>query len=213
MQIFKIYLASSLFALSFFSCSTANLTEEKKKEPVIKSNITDTTSFSNKVHDYSNTPGILGVINIPEMLVMSITDSTDVNRVSMLMEKNYETLAQEIKTIGAETNGSLGMISYNNDLRNFVFETVSCIKQIPKVQPKKSKIVILESSSMLIYNFYGSYQNLFAAYGEMKNYCAKNGLTQNGPMREFYLTGPGIEKDPKKWLTRIMLPVISQGNN
>jgi effector-binding domain-containing protein len=80
---------------------------------------------------------------------------------------------------------------------------------MPKLQPKQYKIVVLEASSMLIYNFYGSYKNLFVAYDKMKRYCDKHDLLQSGPMREFYITDPEKEKDQEKWLTRVMLPVVS----
>jgi effector-binding domain-containing protein len=61
---------------------------------------------------------------------------------------------------------------------------------------------------MLIFNFYGPYQHLFSAYDKIRKYLTQTKLVQTGPMREFYLTDPSIEKDEAKWQTRIMVPVV-----
>jgi effector-binding domain-containing protein len=200
-----------LVLLFVSSCSneTKQVEEVITEQPVVEEKITDSTIFENSITSYDAKPGFLGVFNVPEMLVLSIIDSADAKSMSKAMVKNYAILEEEMIAIGAEMNGPIGMLTYNNDVNNFLFENVLCIKRIPKIQPKKCKIVILESSQILIYNFYGSYQSLFAAYDKIKKYNEKNDLIQIGPMREFYLTDPAKEKDQSKWLTRIMIPVIS----
>jgi effector-binding domain-containing protein len=204
-----------LFVWICMSCSPEAAPEKKKEEPaaekkpIAEKKITDTTSFSNNIAGYSNEAGPLGVLDVPEMLVLSRIDSAEEKNVSSAVVKDYALLEEEMNAIGAEMNGPIGLITYNNNPKNFLFEAVLCIKHMPSVQPKRCKIVVLEASNMLIYNFYGSYQNLFVAYSKIKTYCEKKNLSQSGPMREFYITDPEKEKDPQKWLTRIMLPVVS----
>lgn len=204
-------------ALGFFasflvmSCTTdkEKEVEVKEEQTPVEQKITDTTSFANNVNIYGLSNGPAGVFDVPEMLVLSITDSAETKQVSTVLQKNFATLEEELVAIGAEVNGPIGMITYNNSLKNFKFESTLFIKRIPKIQPKRANIVVLEASKMLVYNFYGPYSNLFAAYDKIKRHCEKNDLIQSGPMREFYITDPEKEKDPAKWLTRIMLPVIS----
>lgn len=211
MRYFRSILFSSTLFFNVVSCTPEQeVKEEKKKEePVVEAKITDSTTFKNDVYSYSDAVGAVGVYDVPEMLVLSLIDSADNKDLSSRMVKNYTILEEDLNEVGAEMNGPTGMLSYNNEVHNFKFESIIFIKRIPAKQPKHTKIVVLEASRMLVYNFYGSYQNLFAAYDKIKRYCDKNDLLQSGPIRELYLTDPGKEKDEQKWLTRIMLPVIS----
>jgi effector-binding domain-containing protein len=68
---------------------------------------------------------------------------------------------------------------------------------------------VLEASDMLVYNFYGAYQDLYTAYDKVRETLKAQQLSQSGPAREFYVTDPSREKDPKNWLTRIMVPVTA----
>jgi effector-binding domain-containing protein len=116
-------------------------------------------------------------------------------------------VAKDIELMNAKRFGSMGAIYYNNDTANFIFECVVPIEKMPKVKPKNSQVVVLEEGKMLIYNYYGPYQDLFSAYDEIRAYCAKYNLEQVGPLREFYITDATAVPDPKDWLTRIMLPI------
>lgn len=203
-----------LVTLILVSCSQEEGAEVKKETPeqvqtLPEKPITDTTSFNNDFTSFGDGSGIVGVFDVPEMLVLSIMDSSDLKHVSDKVVKNYAFLEEDMKACGAEMNGPVGQITYNNNPNNFVFENVMCIRRIPTIQPKHSKIVVLEASRMLVFNFYGSYQNLFAAYDKVKRYCDKNDLIQSGPMREFYITDPAKEKDSGKWLTQLLVPVVS----
>ena len=211
----KLIVVALVLFFGVTSCTQENKNDEEKEAadknamPLTEVVITDTTSFKNDVLGYANTPEVVGVFDVPEMLVLSIIDSANSKEMSDKLVRNYALLEEDLNTIHAEMNGPIGMLTYNNNVDNFVFESVLFIKKMPKVQPKRSKIVVLEASKMLVFNFYGSYANLFSAYDKIKRYCDKNDLIQTGTMREFYLTDPDKEKDTSKWLTRIMLPVIS----
>lgn len=203
-----------LLTLIFVSCSQEEEVAVKKESTVQAQTlpekpITDTTSFKNDLTAFGAGSGVVGVFDVPEMLVLSIMDSSDLKHVSDKVVKNYAFLEEDMKACGAEMNGPVGQITYNNNPDNFVFENVMCIRRIPGKQPQNSKIVVLEASRMLVFNFYGSYQNLFAAYDKIKRYCDKNDLIQSGPMREFYITDPAKEKDSGKWLTQLLVPVVS----
>ena len=200
--------------LIFVSCSQEEEVSVKKEstaqaQTLPEKPITDTTSFKNDFTSFGFNSGVVGVFDVPEMLVLSIMDSSDLKHVSDKVVNNYAFLEEDMKACGAEMNGPVGQITYNNNPTNFVFENVMCIRRIPGIQPKHSKIVVLEASRMLVFNFYGSYQNLFAAYDKVKRYCDKNDLIQSGPMREFYITDPAKEKDSGKWLTQLLVPVVS----
>jgi effector-binding domain-containing protein len=199
-----------VLSITLFSC-TSEIKEKNKSSDVAK----DDTSVSEQAAVYElKTPdkltdekGIIGVFDVPEMLTMSVMDSVPLSKISLKMAASYATIQRDAKKINAEMNGAPGVIYYNSDTSNFVFECVIPIAEIPKKQPEKSKVVMLEPSRMLIYNYYGSYTGLNFAYLELIDYSSRNKMKQTGPMREFYITDPLKVKDTSKWFTRIMLPV------
>jgi effector-binding domain-containing protein len=151
--------------------------------------------------------GIIGVFYVPEMLTVTKLDSAPMSKVGAGMTKNYVLIGEDIELMKAKRFGSMGAIYYNNDTSNFIFECVIPIENMPTIKPKHGQVVVLEEGKMLIYNYYGPYQQLFGAYDEIRAYCAKYKLEQIGPLREFYITDASTVPNPADWLTRIMLPI------
>ena len=195
-----------LFLTCCGNAKDAAFIEQGKKDSVqtktdsIKNIPKDITQFNDK-------QGVVGIFNVPEMLTISKIDSAPMKDISFKMAKSYSVLQEQLTALDVKIDGSYGCIYYNNDANNFVFECIVPINKMPKKEPKNCKIVVLEADKMLIYNFYGPYQNLFASYDLIRKHLTKNKLEQVGPMREFYITDPTLEKDPLKWLTRIMVPI------
>lgn len=189
-----------------FSCG--NSVDSSEREKQINDSIEKIKKQQVDFNSLENKEGVVGVFNVPEMLTICKLDSAPMKEVSFKVAKAYSVLEEEMNAIGAKINGVPGMITYNNDTSNFIFECVLPIKEMPKKQPKACKIVLLEASEMLVYNFYGHYQHLFSAYDKIRKYNDANNLKQSGPMREFYLSDPITDKDPAKWQTRILVPVI-----
>jgi effector-binding domain-containing protein len=157
--------------------------------------------------DYGKNPGLVGIYKVPSMLLLSVLDSA---RLSALPEKvatNYRLLQNDIAKIGAEQANIAGQIVYAGDSSNFKFECFSLLNRMPNKQPLYSKVVVLEAEQMLVFNHFGNYGQLTATYASMLAYIKSHHLTQMGPFREYYLTDPTVEKDVKKWLTVVMLPV------
>jgi len=202
---FKFILFSSIISISF-SCNISEDSNpnEKSISDSLQKALTEKANFA-KV---GNNEGVIGIFDVPEMLTICKMDSAPMKDVSFKVAKAYSVLEEEMNAIGAKIDGVPGMITYNNDTSNFIFECVLPIKAMPKIQPKICKIVILEATQMLIYNYYGPYQSMFVAYDKIRKYNTANNLKQTGPMREFYLSDPIVEKDPAKWQTRIMVPII-----
>jgi effector-binding domain-containing protein len=196
-----------IVSMIVFSCNNKNdfnAAEKTKKDTLLQQPKLKILDFNT----INNNPGIIGVYFVPEMLTLCKTDSAPMRKVSSRISKAFEILEKDLNLTKAISNGMPGMLTYNNDTSNFIFECVLPIKEIPKKQPTQSKIVILEATPMLIFNFYGPYQHLFSAYDKIRKYLTEAKLVQTGPMREFYLTDPSIEKDEAKWQTRIMVPVV-----
>lgn len=204
-------IAYSLICLMIASCNSdknAAWEGNKEKEKVDSSYSIEPNHLAVKTEkELTDAKGVIGLFIVPEMLMVTKLDSAPVSKVPAGMAKGFETIVEDMKLMKVNRYGSAGAIYYNNDTNNFVFECLVPIEKMPKIQPKKSQVVILEEDKMLVYNYYGPYEYLNNAYEEIREYCRKNKLEQSGPMREFYITDETMVKDPSQWLTRIMLPV------
>lgn len=197
------FLAIATFLSSCNSSPDAKKNNPSKEDSVVQLEIKKEYNYQ---FNYGTKPGLVGVFEVPEMLSLCIMDSARLQNMPGRVEEDYRFLEQDLKDLKISASTS-GQIVYRNDTSNFKFECFQLLKSMPSVQPKKSKVVVLEAEQMLVYNFYGKYINLPSAYFEILDYVKTNKIKQAGPFREYYVTNPLLEKDPGKWLTVIMLPV------
>ena len=209
MKKFYLYFPIVICLLTYCNFADKEDFKDVKKIDVATSKIDSVKNSPKDITQFNDKQGVIGVFNVPEMLTISKIDSAPIKEISFKMAKSYSVLQEQLKALDVKIDGSYGCIYYNNDAKNFVFECIVPINKMPKKEPKNCKIVVLEADKMLIYNFYGPYQNLFASYDLIRKYMAKNKMQQVGPMREFYITDPTLEKDSTKWLTRIMVPITT----
>lgn len=201
-------LAYSLICLALASCNSDKNEAWGENEKADSSGMLVPKHLVVKTEkELTDAKGFVGIFLVPEMLTVTKVDSAPVNKVPAAMAKGFEEIREDIKLMKADRYGSMGAIYYNNDTTNFIFECVVPINRMPKIQPKKSQVVVLEEAKMVVYNYYGSYLYLNEAYDEIRQFCAKNNLEQSGPLREFYITDATVVKDSTQWLTRIMLPI------
>jgi len=187
-------------ALGLFLFSCGGDSTEKEKV-VIKDSVKQITSSN------TDAVGIVGIQDVPEQLCLVVKDSAVLEEIPLKMGKAYATIEEDAKALNVEMSGSPGVLFYNNDPKNFVFECVIPISRMPASKPKKSNIVVLEATKALVCNYYGSYDKIYQAYESLKQYISKEKLTQIAPAREFYITDPQTEPDSSKWLSKIYVPV------
>lgn len=65
----------------------------------------------------------------------------------------------------------------------------------------------LPEGKAVVLNFYGNYENLDRAHNIIDNYVLAKKLETVMPVMEEYVTDPGNEPDPNKWLTRVIYPI------
>jgi effector-binding domain-containing protein len=53
----------------------------------------------------------------------------------------------------------------------------------------------------------GPYDQLSVTHAEVQAWMAEQGLEPAGPLQEVYWTDPGMEPDPKKWRTQLLVPI------
>jgi effector-binding domain-containing protein len=203
------FLFSILFLTSCF---------EDKKEPLpdIKTDILppkEIDTIPDRLltrEEYTDRKGSAGVFKVDKMLALSVRDSSNEEGMAKKYAEAFTKLEAELKELGVKPFGAPGVITYNDDPANTVFECIYPLDSIPKKRPRTCHVAIIKAENMLIYNHYGSYGELSDSYQKIMKLMIKNQLLKTGPLREFYVTDPAKEKDQSKWLTRIMIPVITK---
>lgn len=65
------------------------------------------------------------------------------------------------------------------------------------------KVISLPKGMAYVTDYYGPYEKSMPAYMAFDEYFKTNNLVQSTPVIEEYITDPGQEPDPARWLTRI----------
>lgn len=197
------FIALAVFMLS--GCKNGSDSAENKTTIYDSSSVSNTTPAVSEAND---NPGIVGIIELPEILTLAVKDSAPQQDIGFKIGKAYSAIEGDMQELNVSNNGMpAGALYYNSDPKNFVFECVIPINQMPSKQPKNSSVVVLEATRAILYNYYGPYDKMADAYAEIKTYMEQNKLEATGPFREFYITDATAEKDPSKWLSKIYIPV------
>lgn len=80
------------------------------------------------------------------------------------------------------------------------------VRGVPEAEGRM-KVMNTYGGKSLCGKFYGSYTKLKEGWDEMMAYMKENGFEPSAPPFEVYITDPGAEPDPSKWLTEIHIPV------
>lgn len=195
-----------VFAVVVVLAGCKNSSEQN--ESAAKQDTFPAQNASPGVDPINDSPGIIGIIEVPEILTLAVRDSATEQEIGFKMGKAYSAIESDMIALNLSNNDMPpGVLYYTNDPKNFVFECVVPINAMPTKQPEKSTVVVLEATRAVVYNYYGPYNKMMNAYAELKDYLEKNKLEQTGPSREFYLTDASVEKNPGKWLSKIYIPV------
>lgn len=66
----------------------------------------------------------------------------------------------------------------------------------------------LEAMRAICIYHHGAYEELPAVGRQLLNYAKEHGLTPQGILRHTYLEGPPQHKDPAKFITQVILPIV-----
>jgi effector-binding domain-containing protein len=195
------YFFVAVLGLLFSACS------DKAAEKDIETRNNDSTSAARTPALSDTTEGIIGVVDVPEIITLAIKDSCTIDEAPFKVGKAFSAIEADIKELKLEFKNEPGTLYYTNDPNHLVFECVIPILKMPASQPKHSTIVILEATRAVVYNYYGPFDKLYTVYDKLNAYLEERKLEQASPAREFYLSDAEQEKDPNKWLSKIYIPV------
>lgn len=103
----------------------------------------------------------------------------------------------------AEMDGMPCGLIYEFDEVNGLIDLAAAIGFKGEVSLAGYEILEVPAGKALLINFYGPYEASDKAHYAMEDYMKYHNLTSKIPVIEEYVTDPGLEPDPNKWLTKI----------
>ncbi|MDX1476583.1 MAG: SRPBCC family protein [Saprospiraceae bacterium] len=105
---------------------------------------------------------------------------------------------------GVQMNGMPCGLYYSWDEENEETDMAAAMPVARAFEGKDMEVIRLPAAKAAVVDYYGDYDNLGAAHEAIDAYLQNFGLTSAPPVVEEYVTDPGTEPDPAKWLTRIV---------
>lgn len=116
---------------------------------------------------------------------------------------NLGSLFAKAQSAGVEMDGMpCGLFYKFNDATKMVDMSAAIPIKEPLAIRGAQSLTLPESRSITV-EYYGDYNGTPAAHAAVESYMNDYGILNDPPYIEEYVTDPGEEPDPKKWLTKI----------
>jgi len=135
---------------------------------------------------------------------IGIKKNVSFDKLTPFFAESYGKLFTELPKAGIHTPGPPTGLYYTYDTKTMTTD-VAAVAPITDSKKKAGDLEIytVRGGKTLEVDFYGDYKNLGAAHTQINQYIAEKKLKAVMPAVEEYITDPGSEKDPNKWLTKI----------
>lgn len=116
---------------------------------------------------------------------------------------NLGGLFGKVQRAGVEMDGMPCGLFYKFDYDKEVSDMAAAIPVKEAIAIQGAQSLTLPESKIVQVQYYGDYTGTQAAHDAIQSYMKDYGILHNPPFIEEYVTDPGEEPDPKKWLTKI----------
>jgi effector-binding domain-containing protein len=140
---------------------------------------------------------------VPERHYVMNRAEVKFENIAQFYAQNLGSLFQKIQKAGLEMNGMPCGLYFKYDVPNGVTDMAAAIPLKESVDIADASSYHIDESKALLVDFYGDYAGTGLAHDAIDAYMKDRGLLNNAPVVEEYVTDPGTEPDPKKWLTKI----------
>jgi len=111
---------------------------------------------------------------------------------------------QKVQSEGLTMKGMPSSLFFNYDLTNGMTDMAAAIPVNEEKAIKDLSSITIPKQTGLVIDYYGDFANTGVAHSAMTAYMKDRSLLTNTPSVEEYVTDPLKEKDPSKWLTRVI---------
>lgn len=118
--------------------------------------------------------------------------------------QNLQPLFLKIQKAGVKMEGNSCALVYNYDFANNTLDMATAIPIQEEVAIEGAGAETLDQGKVLVVDYYGDRMGTMPAHLAIDDYMRDRGLFNEYPVVEEYITDPTEEKDPSKWLTKVI---------
>jgi effector-binding domain-containing protein len=145
----------------------------------------------------------INTIQLPEKHYLAIRQEINLKNIQQFYSRNLPPLFNKISVAGIQTDGMPGGLFYQWDESNGKTDMAASVPIKKAVEVPGAILQTIPAGPALQIDYYGDYDGSIRAHYAMEEYMEDFGLLNNVPIVEEYVTDPTVEKNPKKWLTKI----------
>jgi effector-binding domain-containing protein len=151
-------------------------------------------------------------ITVPEKRYMINRAEVNLKGIQQFYATNFSSIASKLGESQLEMDGMPSglFFKYNTKAGTADMAAAIPVKEDTDIEDVES-FLIPEKSGLRV-DYYGDYNGTTAAHEAIEAYMDDRGLLSDVPMVEEYVTDPGEEKDPTKWLTRVTYYLAAASN-
>ncbi len=124
--------------------------------------------------------------------------------------QNLGAIFKKIQTETVVMDGQPSGLFFKYDQTKGVTDMAVGVPVLEAISISDLSSLTLPSSQALVINYYGDYNATEKAHSAMDDYMRDRNMLSNPPVIEEYVTDPLKEKDPSKWLTKIIYYISSK---
>ncbi len=142
-------------------------------------------------------------VDIPEKNYIAIRQEIKMDNVQQFYSRNLPSLFGKVTAAGIEMDGMPGGLFYKWDETNGTTDMAASIPIKEAMSVAGASLETIPAGRAIQVDYYGDYDGSAQAHYAIDEYMQDYGILSNVPIVEEYVTDPTVEKDPKKWLTKI----------
>lgn len=140
---------------------------------------------------------------IPEKHYVLNRQIVNTDQIQAFYMRHLPAISVDISKVGAETDGMPCGLFYKWEVAKGQIDMAAAIPVKEAMTVKGYMSTTIPERKALQVDYYGDYSETNKAHDAIEEYVADQGLFTDFPVVEQYITDPGTETDPSKWLTRI----------
>ena len=154
----------------------------------------------------------INVVNLEAVHGMGIRETVPVAGLPEFFQKSFARLEEYITRMGGKFAGPPFAMYYNQPVESVDVELVfpavfDVLENLPAEADAGIYPIDLPGGEAVEYVYFGPYDGMAPAYGEVYQWLGEHGKVPGGPPREVYLSEP--QGDPATWETHIVQPFLN----
>ena len=138
---------------------------------------------------------------------LGIRETVAIPQLAERMALHFPKIAQAFQAAGIELDGMPSGLYFTWDEAAQTTDFAAAFPVKSKAELKGFTTFELPAGTRLSVDYYGPYDKIAPAHETLDTHVQRNKWQQGAPVVEEYITDPGLEPNPAKWLTRVIYPV------